>query len=68
MSIEFEDPGESMEFAIDDSIRNLFAAASILNIKRHDHNARPYIKDSMPDIEIVRDKLSTIIDDVRGVS
>jgi len=57
-----------MEVAIDSSIYDMFGAVDCLDAKRRDHNARPYLKECAEDIEMVRDKLSVILDDVRGLS
>jgi len=68
MTLEFENPSGSMEVAIDSSIYDMFGAVDCLDAKRRDHNARPYLKECAEDIEMVRDKLSVILDDVRGLS
>lgn len=65
---ETDDPANSMEVAVDQRLVGLFSATKFLDEKRKDRNARLYIIENASDLELVRDKLSRILDDVRGVS
>jgi hypothetical protein len=66
---EVGDPSNSIEVAIDQRIVGLFSATKALDDMRHnDYHARLYIRESLDDLEIVRDKLSRMIDLVRGLS
>ncbi len=60
-------PFDSDEVDIDMAINSLFSGAAVLNSKRIDNEARQYVMQNASDIELCRDQLSRILDDVRGV-
>ncbi len=66
---EVSDPSNSIEVAIDQRIVGLFSATKALDdMRQNDHHARLYIRESLDDLELVRDTLSRMIDKVRGLS
>lgn len=68
MRTNLDDPSDSMEVAVDQRLIGLFSATKFLDEKRKEPDARHYISENLDDIELVRDRLSRILDDVRGVS
>lgn len=54
------------EVAIDMTIHELISATNFLNEKRLINSARRFIIANASDIELVRDRLSRILDDVGG--
>ena len=64
------DPMTTAEFRVEHAIRNLMDATQELNDLRRSNEARHSLMDrrNASDIELVRDRLSRIIDDVRGVA
>ena len=62
------DPMMTTEFAIEQGMRELFACAELLDEMRRNNEARQSIIANASDIELVRDRLSRILDDVGGKS
>ena len=60
------DPMESVEVAIEMRMVGLMSATQFLDEKRRDNEARQSIIANASDIELVRDRLSRILDDVGG--
>lgn len=60
------DPMESIEVAIEMRMVGLMSATQFLDEKRRDNAARQSIIANALDIELVRDRLSRILDDVGG--
>lgn len=63
---EMGDPMVTPEFAIEQGMRELFACTEFLDKMRRDNEARQSIIANVSDIELVRDRLSRILDDVGG--
>lgn len=61
-----DDPLTSKQVEVDMTVRALMLSAMALNDFRRDNEGRRYIIDSVSDIELTRDRLSAIIDDVQG--
>ena len=60
------DPMDSIEVAVEMRMVGLMSATQFLDEKRRDNAARQSIIDNASDIELVRDRLSRILDDVGG--
>lgn len=62
------DPMETTEFRVDHAIHNLCSAVGDLDDLRRSNEARRELQDemSLADIELCRDRLSRILDDVGG--
>ena len=60
------DPMESVEVAVEMRLVGLMSATQFLDQMRRDNAARQSIIDNASDIELVRDRLSRILDDVGG--
>lgn len=60
------DPMESIEFAVETRVTSLMSLAEFLDEKRRDNTLRQSIIDNSGFIEIARDRLSRILDDVGG--
>ena len=60
------DPFDSIEVAIEMRLVGLMSATQFLDEKRRDNAARQSIIANASDIELVRDRLSRILDDVGG--
>jgi hypothetical protein len=62
------DPMDTTEFRIGHTIRNLCSAVTDLDDLRRSNEARRDLQDatSLSDIELCRDRLSRILDDVGG--
>lgn len=66
---EVSDPSNSVEVAVDQRIVGLFSATKALDdMRQNDSHARLYLRESLDDLELVRDALSRVIDKVRGVN
>lgn len=66
---EVSDPSNSIEVAVDQRIVGLFSATKALSeMYQDDSHARLYIRESLDDLETVRDKLSRMIDKMRRLS
>ena len=60
------DPMDSIEFAIETRVVSLVSLAEFLDDNRRDNTLRQSIIDNASDIELARDRLSRILDDVGG--
>lgn len=60
------DPMESIEFAVETRVVSLVSLAEFLDEKRRDNTLRQSIIDNASDIEMARDRLSRVLDDVGG--
>ena len=60
------DPMDTIEVAVEMRMVGLMSATQFLDEKRRDNAARQSIIDNASDIELVRDRLSRILDDVGG--
>lgn len=62
------DPMETTEFRVEHTINNLYASVRDLNDLRRSNEGRREIQNgsSLIDIEVCRDQLSRILDDVGG--
>lgn len=60
------DPMETIEFAIETRVVSLVSLAEYLDDKRRDNTLRQSIIENAGDIEMARDRLSRILDDVGG--
>ena len=58
--------GFSIEFAIETRVVSLVSLAEFLDDNRRDNTLRQSIIDNASDIELARDRLSRILDDVGG--
>lgn len=58
----------SVEVAVDMTMHELMSATNFLCDKRRNNEARQFIIANASDIELVRDRLSRILDDVGGKS
>jgi len=63
---EIIDPMATTEFVVDHALHNLCEAVSDIDALRRSNDARVLLMDSMSvsDIELCRDRLSRIIDDI----
>lgn len=63
------DPMDTVEFRADHAIRNLFLAVSEIDDLRRSNEARGSLmaERSRSDLELSRDRLSRILDDLGGV-
>lgn len=61
------DPSESKEVAVEMRVVGLISATKFLDDHKKDEESRKAIIGNVDDIELVRDRLSRIIDDARGV-
>lgn len=70
MSTEVLDPMETTEFKADHAIHNLCSAVGDIDGLRRSNEARQSLQDAMAiaDIELCRDRLSRILDDLGGAS
>jgi len=57
---------ETTEFAVETRIREMYSSIDFLNSRRRDNTARKSIIDNAAFIEVARDRLSRILDDVGG--
>lgn len=62
------DPSESKEVAVEMRVVGLMSATKFLDDSQRDPEALRTIQGNVDDIELVRDRLSRIIDRARGVS
>ena len=60
------DPMESIDFAVETRVVSLVNIAEFLDHNRRNNLMRQSIIDNASDIELVRDHLSRILDDVGG--
>ena len=60
------DPMDSIEFAIETRVVSLVSLAEFLDDNRRDNTLRQSIIDNASEIELARDRLSRILDDVGG--
>jgi hypothetical protein len=60
------DPMDTIEFAVESRMVGLMSATKFLDEKRRDNEGRKSIISCASDIELVRDRLSRILDDVGG--
>lgn len=60
-------PFDTDEVDIDMALNSIFSGITVLDQKRIDNEARQYVTQNASDIELTRDRLSRILDDVRGV-
>lgn len=69
MRTEVIDPMNTAEFHAEHAINNLVDAAREIDIMRRSNEARPVLQadKSMSDLELTRDRLSRILDDLRGL-
>lgn len=70
MSTAIFDPMDSTEFKADHAIHNLCSVVADIDSLRRSNDARRSLQDAMAitDIELCRDRLSRILDDLGGVS
>lgn len=70
MNVMSVDPMETVEFKADHAVHNLCSAVGEIDAIRRSNEARRLLQDGMAiaDIELCRDRLSRIIDDLGGVS
>lgn len=67
MSI-LDDPMTSKQVEVDMTVREIVVSTQALNDLRRDNEGRRYVIEQIGDIELTRDILSRIVDDVRGMS
>lgn len=69
MRTEVIDPMDTAEFHAEHAINNLVDAAREIDIMRRSNEARRVLQSgqSMSDLELTRDRLSRILDDLRGL-
>lgn len=60
-------PFDTDEVVVDQAINSIFSGVAVLDQKRIDNHAREFVMQNASDIELTRDRLSRILDDVRGV-
>lgn len=67
---EPSDPMESKEYEVEQTLRNLMESVKDLDLLRVSNEGRGILAhpECVFDLELSRDKLSRILDDVRGVS
>lgn len=60
------DPMDSTEFRVDHVMYNLHSTICDLEALRRSNDARRFLQEETADIEVCRDRLSRILDDVGG--
>ena len=60
------DPMDSIEFAVETRVVSLVSLAEYLDESRRNNTLRQSIIDNARDIELARDRLSHVLDDVSG--
>lgn len=62
-----DDPMESAAFEAETQLHSLVSSSVELERLRRDNECRPWLIANREEIELTRDRLSLIIDDVRGL-
>lgn len=66
MSMETVDPPDTIEFAVEMELRGLMLATDEIDKYRRSNEGRQIVIANVGDLELTRDKLSRILDDVRA--